>query len=119
MLRALGWLEVLLLMSIGPAALADTAIWNGTSGNWSAAARWSTDPDFPNNDLTTYDVEFGAGTLTQDVAGGVTVDSLTWSGGTLTGSESLTVLSSVNWTNGSLPIAADCCASGQPAYIFR
>lgn len=102
MLRALGWLGFLLLVSIGPAALADTATWNGTSGNWSEATRWSTDPDSPNNDLTTYDVEFGAGTLTQDVAGGVTVDSLTWSGGTLTGSESLTVLNTVNWTNGSL-----------------
>jgi len=102
MVRTLGWLGILSLMSICPVALAETAIWNGTSGNWSDATRWSTDPDFPNNDATTYDVEVGAGTLTQDVAGGVTVDSLTWSGGTLSGSEPLAVRNSVIWTDGSL-----------------
>ena len=50
----------------------------------------------------TYDVALAGGTVTQDVVGGVTVNSLTWSGGTLAGINPLTVLNKVTWTDGSL-----------------
>jgi hypothetical protein len=43
------------------------AAWNGTNGNWSDAARWSTNPAFPDNaGPTTYAVTVGSGFVTLD-----------------------------------------------------
>src|SRR5262245_12140024 len=60
-----------------------TSTWNGTTGNWSDATRWSSNPNFPNNGNGgfTYDaiINSGSVTLDQDIA----IEKLTLSGGTL------------------------------------
>jgi fibronectin-binding autotransporter adhesin len=103
-LRWCGFLIVLqtIVLMLPHPVWAEPAIWNGSIGNWSDAARWSTSPLVPNNGGTTYDVSLAAGTLTQDVAAGITVESLDWSGGTLAGTAPLTVNQTVNWSNGAL-----------------
>lgn len=61
----------LLLGTALPVTAADfTATWNGTTGNWSDATKWSTNPAFPNNGVNTFDAVQSSGTvtLTQDIA---------------------------------------------------
>jgi hypothetical protein len=64
-------LGLLLLSAYAPAA-DQTATWNGTTGNWSSAGLWSTNPLFPNNGNGgfTFDVIQNAtsGVLTLDQA---------------------------------------------------
>jgi hypothetical protein len=86
-----------------PAAAADvTAIWNNTSGNWSDATKWSSNPLFPNNGNGgfTYVAIINGGTvaLNQDVV----INALTQSGGTIGGGSNLTVTTGLDWTNGTL-----------------
>ncbi len=101
-LRLVGLIVLLVGLVVYQRAEAVDATWNGTNGNWTDAARWSTNPEIPDNSGTTYDVFVGGGTLAQNVVGGVTLDSLTWSGGMMTGAESVTVLNAVTWSDGSL-----------------
>jgi len=93
-----------LLATIAMLAVATTAhtqvisTWNGTSGDWTNAALWSTNPFYPNNGNppgATYAVEVGLtpGTLTINVP--IEVQSLRLLGGntrTFAGSAALTVL---------------------------
>ncbi|MEZ5385318.1 MAG: PEP-CTERM sorting domain-containing protein [Prosthecobacter sp.] len=59
------------------------ATWNGTTGNWSDATKWSTNPVFPNNGVNTFDALQSAGTLT--VNQDITIQKFTMNGGTNTG----------------------------------
>jgi hypothetical protein len=84
-----------------------TSTWNGTTGDWTNPAIWSTNPFYPNNGNppgTAYAVDMGsaAGTLTVNVP--ITVQSIGFSSGTIrtfTGSGGLTVLgqTSLNTAN--------------------
>ncbi len=74
-----GGLCALGLVAMAGRALGDDAIWlNAVSGNWADAANWSTDPVFPNNNGTTFDVFItptgAAYTVTLDAM--ITIDSL-------------------------------------------
>lgn len=77
-----------------------TATWNGTTGNWSDGTLWSTDPLFPNNGNggNNYNAVINAGTVTLNQ--NITIEDLTLSGGTITGSNNLNVNSDLNWTGG-------------------
>jgi len=75
--------------------LAATCTWNGTSGNWSDAAKWSCgsapgagDTAIINSGVVTLDADF-------------TVHDLTLSGGTLQGDKNITVTGTLTWTGGS------------------
>jgi len=75
-------------------AQAASSIWNGTTGNWSDASRWTSNPFFPNNGTpigTTYDVTISAGNVMRDVS--PTIQSLTFFNGTLSGTGTLSILS--------------------------
>jgi MYXO-CTERM domain-containing protein len=65
--------------------------WNGTTGNWSDAARWSSNPLFPNNGNggNTYNAVVNAGTVTVDQP--ITIEGLTFGGGTIATSSNLTL----------------------------
>jgi hypothetical protein len=58
--------------------------WNGSTGNWTDATRWSSNPQFPNNGNGgfTYDAIINSGTLTLDQ--NITIEALNLTGGTLT-----------------------------------
>lgn len=76
------------------------ATWTAGTGSWSAAGNWSTNPTVPNNGQPgggdTYNVTLGTnGTVTQDLAGGVTLSGFTQNRGTLSGGN-ITVLSSLS-----------------------
>lgn len=45
-----------------------TATWDGTSGDWSDASKWNTNPSFPNNNGTHFDVQVDGGTVILDQA---------------------------------------------------
>jgi len=71
----------LLISFTVPASAAVSAAWDGSTGNWSDATHWSTNPVFPNNSGgTTYQASMSAGSLTLDHP--ITVDSFSISGGT-------------------------------------
>jgi hypothetical protein len=101
MIRRCMWIAFGLL-TCANAAHGENATWIGGTGNWSDESRWSSNPDFPNNGSATFDVQISAGNITQDVASGVTIDSLAWTGGRIFGSQPITVLNSIDWSNGEL-----------------
>ncbi len=86
---------------ISPAAApADVnAVWNGTTGNWSDATRWSggVAPVNPSNSVTLYDATINAGTVTLDQTIGYIQKLNLGSGGTLTGPNSLTPWDTFTW----------------------
>jgi hypothetical protein len=93
------WGSVLALVVVWQLLLPTTALaaictWNGTSGNWSDAARWSClSAPGPGDSAV-----INSGAVTLDVE--VTVQGLTLSGGTLQGSKSITVTNTMVWTAG-------------------
>ena len=74
------------MASLGTVALAAdvTSTWNGTTGNWSDASRWSS-VDFPNNGNGgfTYDAIINSGTVTLDL--NVMIEAFKFGGGAITG----------------------------------
>lgn len=73
--------------------------WNGTSGNWNDATRWSGGV-FPNNAAPNfYDATINAGTVSLNQ--NITINQLSFGGGTLTGSSALTLLEGVQWSGGA------------------
>lgn len=114
-----GWLvmnrQVVILFCVwlvAERAVADhiSSGWNGSNGNWSNAANWTPNTDFPNNGNggNTYDAAIGEGTVTldQDIAvqdfylsGNVVYNRL----GTLTATSpyTLTVNGAMTWNNSS------------------
>ena len=79
------------------AAFGDTYIWNSGSGDWAAAGNW-TPPNGPPGSSDTAVINRGTVTVTGDT----TIGTLDLSGGTLTGSGSLTVSNVMNWTAGGM-----------------
>jgi hypothetical protein len=75
-----------------------TAVWDGTSNDWTSN-HWST-ANYPNNGNGgfTYDAVINGGTVTLDQE--ITLDGLSLSGGTLTGGENLTLVHSLAWVTG-------------------
>ena len=62
-----------------------TATYLGGTNGWNTSAAWSTNPLVPNNGNggANFNVVMGSGSLTQDIAAGVTIQQLQMSGGTL------------------------------------
>ncbi len=80
---------------------ATPATWDGTTGNWSDAARWSTNPVFPNNigpDL--YDAVINAGAVSLDQT--IVINQLALAGGNLGGTFPLTLMDGLAWSGGTL-----------------
>jgi hypothetical protein len=93
-------LSLLLLALPGRADIAAT--WNGTSGNWTDASRWSTAPVFPNNNAPNfYDAFVSVGTVALDQ--NIAINQLTL-GGALTGSFTLTLAEGIAWNGGSIAL---------------
>jgi hypothetical protein len=92
----------LALFAIAPVAFADiTATWNGTTGNWTDAARWSTAPVFPNNSgPNLFGVVLNAGIASLDQP--ITINQIGLGGGTLDGAFTLTALEGLQWTAGAV-----------------
>ncbi|KKL76372.1 hypothetical protein LCGC14_2045530 [marine sediment metagenome] len=93
------------LLPVGALVAADVvSTWNGTTGNWTDFARWSSDPLYPSsgNGGFTYDATINAGNVTQDVAGGIMIEQLTFGGGAITGDYELTVNGLFTWTGGTM-----------------
>ncbi|TWU00370.1 hypothetical protein Pla108_13190 [Botrimarina colliarenosi] len=96
-LRAARRVAVVLVSCLSGVAEAsdEVAVWDGVSlpfvENWSNASRWST-VNPPNNDATTYDAVIGAGNVVQDIAGGVTLNNLTFTDAFVSGAGSLTLV---------------------------
>ena len=83
------------VLAASPQAPSATCIWNNSTGNWSDSARWSCGAVPGAGDIAT----INGGTVTVDQE--VTVQGLTFTGGTLQGSNTLTVTSVMTWTNGT------------------
>ena len=81
-----------LLSRAATAQAADhTSTWNNTSGDWTETSRWNTPTapgTFPNNGTSTYDAILNGGALTVNQA--ITVEKFTMTGGTHSGSSTLT-----------------------------
>ena len=95
---------VLLLCWIHVQASAQsTAIWDNSSGNWSDGARWSSNPNFPDNGNPggPYTAVVGGGFVTLDA--NFTINALTFTGGQILGSggNSLTLAAGASsWSAG-------------------
>jgi len=95
---------VLMLVSIGSASLlaaspqapAAACTWDGSTGNWSDSTRWSCGTVPGSSDEAI--INSGSVTLDQEV----TVQDLILSGGTLQGSNGITVTNAMAWTDGTL-----------------
>ncbi len=80
--------------------------WNNSTGNWSDATRWSTNPLFPNNGNGgfTFDAIISGGTVTLDQ--NITIEALALNGGTITGAAAtnftLTLNDLFTWTSGTI-----------------
>lgn len=79
-----------------------TATWDNSVGVWSSTSSWSIAPLFPNNGSppgSLYDVTINGGTVSVDV--GVVISNLVLSGGSISGSQDLTVNGLLSWGNSS------------------
>ena len=87
-------------MAFGMAA---TSNWTGGSGNWSDPMHWNP-AIVPNNGNNgdTFNVVFGSGSLTQDIAAGVIIQQLQMSGGTLTLNNPLTLNTGLQFSGGTI-----------------
>ncbi len=76
----------LTLSGFVPSSGAVAALWDGSNNNWSSATHWSSNPAFPNGN---FNVTVNGGTIGLD--GNYTVNTLTMTGGTVSGVNTLTV----------------------------
>lgn len=78
-----------------------TSTWNNTTGDWSDATRWDTNPLFPNNGNggNDYNAVISAGTVTLDED--IEIEALTLGGATIDGDFDLTLNGLFSWTQGS------------------
>ncbi len=76
--------------------------WNGTTGNWSDATRWSTDPLFPNNGNgeNDYNAVINGGTVTLDQE--IEIEGLALDNATINGDFDLTLKDMSNWSSGTM-----------------
>ena len=103
--RDLGAIPALAIgFAMSPLASAISASWDGSDGNWTDAGRWTSAPDYPNNDQPapgdTWSVTIGSGDVTRNIA--PTISTLNFSGGRILGSGNLTVTGSMTWSGGLL-----------------
>ncbi|MEO8613763.1 MAG: hypothetical protein ABI600_01370 [Luteolibacter sp.] len=95
---------IFLTLSWQSAGAQTAATWNGSSGSWSDSARWSSNPQVPQNGSpnpgSTYAVSIYGGTVTRNSV--FTVTDLYLSGGTVNGSSALNVQDSMTWAGGSI-----------------
>jgi hypothetical protein len=105
--RAAALAAAALLAGSRHAALADTeSTWVGGSGNWTNPNKWSdNDPFFngyPNNGNggRTFSAVLNSGTATLDAP--ITINAMTFGGGILTGTNTLTLGQQSTWTAGKL-----------------
>src|SRR5262245_20107833 len=89
-------------MIASPSFAQVVATWNGTTGNWSDAFRWSTNPNFPNtgqpNQGDTYNVIMNGGQITLDQ--NIVIQGLSFDQNLITGPGHLTLNGSSTWTTG-------------------
>lgn len=83
-----------------------TSVWDGSTGNWSDATRWDTNPFFPDNGNGgfTYDSIINVGKVTVNQAVGI--EGLTLSGGSLIVDNDLNVAAESTISGGTLEGAA-------------
>ncbi len=79
-----------------------TATFVGGTGLWNNAASWDTNPLIPQNGTNIFNVVISSGSLTQNIAGGVIIQQLTMSGGTLTLSNPLTLNTGLQFSGGTI-----------------
>lgn len=91
--------QQVILENTEPIEFKGTCIWLGGNGDWDNASNWSCN-DVPNSNDS---VVINDGNLTID--GSTTVKSLSFSGGTLTGSGSISVLQNTTWSGGSINLS--------------
>ena len=86
-----------------PTPSVSSVAYNGDTGNWSDSTKWTPGivPNNGNNGVD-YDVNFSSGTLTQDIADGVTINQLFMSGGTLILANQLTLEIGLQFSGGSI-----------------
>ncbi|HTP08782.1 MAG TPA: hypothetical protein VMP08_11050, partial [Anaerolineae bacterium] len=82
------------VLAASPQAPTATCIWNGTTGNWSDTTKWTGCGSGSPSTNDTAVISGGTVTIDQDV----TVQGLTISGGTLQGSNTLTVTQAMAWS---------------------
>ncbi len=103
----LAFLTAFLILSPALKAQAVSCAWDGTTGNWSEKAKWDCD-EVPDQDD---DVYISAGTVSLNESARVT--SLTLSGtGTLTGEGNLTA-ETVTWTGGTMSGSGSTTATNE------
>ena len=97
----------LAMAACSPLLAQTPAFWDGSTGDWEDGTRWSTDPDFPNNDLPTpgitYDATINEGEATLNST--VTLNRLLLSGGTLLLNQDdnpITLNAGFDWSGGKL-----------------
>ncbi len=79
------------------------SIWNGTTGDWTDSARWSSNPLYPDNGnggLSYHVATMNSGTVSLDQH--IVISSLNLSGGALTGSYNLTLNEGGAWIGGTM-----------------
>ena len=83
------------VLASSPHAPDATCVWNGSTGNWSDTARWTGCGGVAPGTNDTAVISGGTVTIDQDV----TVQGLTINGGTLQGSNTLTVTQTMVWSS--------------------
>ncbi|WP_412070149.1 T9SS type A sorting domain-containing protein [Rubrivirga sp. IMCC43871] len=103
---------ILSLLTAGAApASGATCTWLGGTASWAAAASWSCGAAPTASD----DVAIAAGTVTMDTGAPRTVRSLTLTGGTLAGADSLRITESLVWEAGTMTGAGATVVAGPAA----
>ena len=103
-------------LTVAPVSAADqVSTWDGTTNNWSDAARWNTVPTaglFPNNGNGgfTYDAIINSGNVTLDLD--ITIELLSLNGGTVGGTFNLTASGLSTWTGGTMTGLGETVADG-------
>jgi hypothetical protein len=90
--------------SLPPPGLTTATYGGAAAGNWSDPASWSP-AVVPNNNSSsgqTFNAVMPSGTLTQDIAGGVTIEQLQMNGGVLTLANPLTLNAGLQFTGGTI-----------------
>ncbi|HVX85152.1 MAG TPA: PEP-CTERM sorting domain-containing protein [Phycisphaerae bacterium] len=99
---------MIVLSACATVRAADVSVtWDGSTANWQDSSHWGlTPPLYPDNAAdTTYAASIGAGTVTlDDIA--PTIDDLDLTGGILTGTGSLTINHTFNWSGASVGVAS-------------
>lgn len=105
-------LALALLLSGATPAAAATCTWLGGTSSWATLSAWSCGAVPTASD----DVTIASGTVTMDTGARQTVRSLTLTGGTLAGSDSLRIAETLVWEAGAMAGAGVTLVSG-PAFL--